>query len=89
VVARFIFAILIAPFVASAQGDNCERMAEMAKDAANLRNAGVPLTAVEKKLRKDVLKPDELAVALIVVRLVYKTNGTGEQLKREVLKNCK
>ena len=64
-------------------------MAEMGKDAANLRNAGVPLAAVEKRLRKDVSNSDELFEALIVVRLVYRTNGTGEQLKREVLKNCK
>lgn len=76
-------------FSTLSNASNCEVMAQMGQDASNLRDAGVPLSAVEKRLRKDVLDPQELAMGLMVVRLVYKTNGTGEQLKKEVLKKCK
>lgn len=64
-------------------------MADMAKDVASLRDAGVPLAAVEARLRRDVSDPDELALGLIVARLVYRTRGTAQQLKNEVLKKCK
>lgn len=88
-VIRYIFAGLLAVSVTYAQADNCETMAEMAKDVANLRDAGVPLAAVEKRLRRDVADPDELTLGLIVARLVYKTRGTAQQLRNEVLKKCK
>lgn len=88
-VVKLILACAIALFANFAQANNCETMAEMAKNAANLRNAGVPLEAVEKRLRENVGNLEELELGLIVVRIVYKTNGTGQQLKREVLKKCK
>jgi hypothetical protein len=88
-IAKFFLTFCLASFVAFAQANNCETMADMAKDVATLRDAGVPLIAVEKRLRKDVSDPEELAFALIVTRLVYKTNGTSQQLKMEVLKRCK
>lgn len=86
---RYIFAALLALFGGYAQADNCATMAEMANDVANLRDAGVPLASVEKRLRRDVTEPQELTLGLIVARLVYKTNGTGQQLRTEVLKKCK
>lgn len=86
---RIIFAFLFAFFVSFAHAGNCEYMADMAKDVASLRDAGVPLASVEARLRKDVSNPDELALGLIVARLVYKTRGTAQQLKNEVLKKCK
>ena len=89
VLLRFIFVGLLVCFMTYAQADNCETMAEMAKDVANLRDAGVPLAAVEKRLKRDVTDPEELTLGLIVARLVYKTNGTGQQLRKEILKKCK
>ncbi len=86
---KLLLAISFFCFSALSHANNCEVMAQMGQDASNLRDAGVPLSAVEKRLRQDVLDPQELALGLIVVRLVYKTNGTGQQLKREVLKKCK
>ena len=86
---KILFACLLAFFVNCAQAGNCEYMADMAKDVASLRDAGVPLTAVETRLRRDVSDPDELALGLIVARLVYRTRGTALQLKNEVLKKCK
>lgn len=86
---KIIFSSLLAFFVTFAQAGNCEYMADMAKDIASLRDAGVPLAAVEARLRKDVADPEELTLGLIVARLVYKTRGTAQQLKNEVLKKCK
>lgn len=88
-VAQLIFGALLASFMTCVHADSCETIAAMAKDAATLRDAGVPLAAVEKRLRKDVQDPEELKLGLIVGRLVYKTNATGEKLKKEVLKKCK
>lgn len=86
---KIFFSCLLAFFVNFAQAGNCEDMADMAKDVASLRDAGVPLAAVEARLRKDVADPEELTLGLIVARLVYKTRGTAQQLKNEVLKKCK
>lgn len=86
---KTLFACLLAFFVNFAQAGNCEYMADMAKDVASLRDAGVSLAAVETRLRRDVSDPDELALGLIVARLVYRTRGTAQQLKNEVLKKCK
>lgn len=86
---KLILALSFLCFSVISHANNCEVMAQMGQDASNLRDAGVPLSAVEKRLRKDVLDAQELALGLMVVRLVYKTNGTGPQLKREVLKKCK
>ena len=88
-VVKYFLVCCLASFVTFAQADNCETMAEMAKDVANLRDAGVPIAAVEKRLRRDVSDPEELTFGLIVTRLVYKTNGTSRQLKKEILKKCK
>jgi len=60
----------------------------MAKDIANIRDLGTPMSAVEERLRRDVKDQDELVVALVAVKLVYRTRGTGVQLQREILKNC-
>lgn len=73
---------------AQAQTQNCKAMAEMAKDIANIRDMGVPLSAVEERLRRDVKDQDELVMALVAAKLVYKTRGTGAQLQREILKKC-
>ena len=85
--------ICCVPFIAistiAANADNCKVMAEMAMDIANLRDASVPLAAIEQRLKRDVAGADELALGLIVARLVYSTQGTGQQLKKEVLKKCK
>jgi predicted GNAT family acetyltransferase len=64
-------------------------MAEMAHDAANLRDAGVPIASVEARLQRDVKKRDELAMALTVVRLVYRTQGTAQALKDAAIEKCK
>lgn len=84
-----IIVCILTFFVDFAQAGNCEYMANMAKDAASLREAGVPIAVVEARLRRDVLNPDELALGLTVARLVYSTRGTPQQLKNEVLKKCK
>lgn len=73
---------------AFAQKSNCAAMAEMAKDVANLRDAGVPKELVQKRLKRDVPNQEELALAILVLKLVYSTKGTGEDLKREVLRKC-
>lgn len=86
---KVIISCILAFFVNFSQAGNCEYMADMAKDVASLRDAGVPLVAVEARLRKDVSDPEELTLGLIVARLVYKTRGTAQQLKNEVLKKCK
>lgn len=86
---KYFLILSIAFFVATAKADNCKTMAEMAENVANLRDAGVPLISVEQRLRNDVSNADELMLGLIVARLVYKTNGTGAQLRKEVIKKCK
>lgn len=86
---RIFITCIFAFFVNFAQAGNCEYMANMAKDVASLRDAGVPIAAVEARLRKDVSDPEELALGLIVARLVYSTRGTPQQLKNEVIKKCK
>jgi hypothetical protein len=71
------------------QKGNCDVMAQMAKNLADLRNAGVSLVAVEDRLRKDGLSPEELSLGLTVARLVYKTSGTGQELKDAIRRKCK
>lgn len=85
---KFILSALLVLFGNSAVASNCVQMADMAKDIANLRDAGVPMAAVEARLKRDVADPAELGVAIVAVRLVYKTRATGEQLRREVIKQC-
>ena len=80
-------ALLLSCSVASA-GD-CVAMAEMASDVAKLRDAGVPSAKVEARLRSEVSAPEELDMAITVVRLVYRTRGTAEQLRAAVLAKCK
>ena len=71
------------------QKGNCDVMAQMAKNLADLRNAGVSLAAVEDRLRRDGLSPEELSLGLTVARLVYKTSGTGQELKDAIRRKCK
>lgn len=87
---KFIFLSLFASFMTTAQADkdNCHAMAEMAKNVAQLRDAGIPLVAVERRFKRDVVVPEELGLALIVTRLVYQTNGTAQQLKKAILEKC-
>ena len=73
----------------AAQADNCTAMADMAKDVATLRDAGVPLEAVEKRLKKDVSDQKESAMALLTTIIVYKSVGTPGQLKKAILEKCK
>ena len=72
-----------------AHADSCTDMAEMAADVAKLRDAGVSQAAVEARLRRDVLVAEELGMALVVTRLVYRTKGTAQELRRAVLAKCK
>lgn len=88
-VVRFALAAFLSLIITTANAGNCEVMADMAKDAASLRDAGIPLAAVVNRLKRDVSDPEELGLGLIVARLVYKTNGTPQQLRREILKKCK
>lgn len=67
---------------------SCVEMSEMAFHIASMRDAGVPKTAVENRLRRDVSDGDELSWALVVVAMVYRAPGTAEQLRREILKKC-
>lgn len=73
---------------AQTKSQNCKAMADMANDIANIRDMGVPLSSVEQRLRRDVQNQDELVVALVAVKIVYRTKGTGAQLRREIRKNC-
>jgi hypothetical protein len=88
-VSKLVLIGIFSFFISNAHADDCETMSEMAKDVANIRDAGVSLAALEARLKRDVADSKELAVGLIVARLVYKTDGTGQQLKQEILKNCK
>ena len=87
-IAGIILANFLQPMPAFAQQSNCAAMAEMAKDVANLRDAGASKEWVQKRLKRDVPNQEELALAILVLKLVYSTKGTGEDLKREVLKKC-
>ena len=71
-----------------AWANNCAEMADMSFHVASLRDAGVPKATVERRLRVDVSDPVELSYGLIVVHLFYRSKGTAEQLRREVLKQC-
>lgn len=81
-------AILALAVATDAQANNCSAMAEMAKDVANIRDMGVPLPSVEQRLRRDVKDPDELAMGILVARIVYRTRATGAQLQKEIMKKC-
>jgi hypothetical protein len=87
-VAGFFLVTFLQATPVFAQKSNCAAMAEMAKDVANLRDAGVPKEVVKKRLKRDVPNQEELALAILVLKLVYSTNGTGRDLKIEVLKKC-
>jgi hypothetical protein len=84
----FFLATFLQAMPVFAQKSNCAAMAELAKDVANFRDAGVPKDMVQKRLKRDVPNQEELALAILVLKLVYSTNGTGEDLKKEVLKKC-
>lgn len=87
-VAGFFLVTFLQAIPVSAQKSNCAAMAEMAKDVANLGDAGVPKELVQKRLKRDVPNQEELALAILVLKLVYSTKGTGEDLKMEVLNKC-
>ena len=67
---------------------NCAAMAEMAGTMARIRDTGTPKAAVEAQLRRDVSDPAELAMAITVLDLVYKTEGTADQLVAATRKKC-
>jgi len=67
---------------------DCARIADLAVNAAKLRDAGVSLQAVEKHLRRDVSKQDELDLALTVVRLIYRVKEDPETIRKAVLRKC-
>lgn len=71
-----------------ALANDCTAMADLAYDAAKLRDAGVPIASVQARLSRDVKKIDELAMALMVLRLVYRTEGTAQQLQVAILEKC-
>jgi hypothetical protein len=89
VVAKLFLVACILAFAAHVRADNCSDMADMATDVARLRDAGVHLSSVEARLRRDVSVQEELGMALIVTRLVYRTKGTAQELRRAVLAKCK
>ena len=89
VAARIFLACALVFGLAPALANDCIAMAELAHDVAKLRDAGVPIAAVESRLRREVRKPDELAMSLTVVRLVYRTEGSAQGLKDAVLSKCK
>lgn len=72
-----------------AKAGNCDSMVELATFAAKLREAGVPLADVEARLRRDVKVPEELGMSIVVVRLIYKTRGTSDEIRAVILKTCK
>ena len=89
VVAKFLIAFCVVLGSSPALANDCAAVADLAYDAAKLRDAGVPIAPVEARLRRDVKNRDELVMALTVVRLVYRTVGTAQALKDAVLEKCK
>ena len=87
--ARHLIAAALFLSCSAASAGDCVAMAEMASDVAKLRDAGVPSATVEARLRREVSIPEELGMAITVVRLVYKTRGTAEQLRAAILAKCK
>jgi hypothetical protein len=83
--ARHLISVALFVSCSAASAVDCVAMAEMASDVAKLRDAGVPSATVEARLRSDVSAPEELGMAITVVRLVYRTRGTAEQLRAAVL----
>lgn len=75
--------------IAFAQNSNCTAMADMAQDIANIRDMGVPLSAVEERLARDVPDKKERALGMLTAKIVYSVKYTGAALKKEILKNCK
>lgn len=86
---KLVAAIIVLFSCANVVAGSCEAMAEMAYDVARLRDAGVPLAALEARLRIEVPKPDELEMAMTVARLVYATRGTAAELRATTLAKCK
>ena len=84
--ARALFLFFL---VTSAHAADCTRVADMARDVGKLREAGVPAAAVEVRLRRDVTDTLQLAEALLVVRLVYSTAGSPEQIRQATISKCK
>lgn len=89
VVARLLVASCIFLGSLPVLASDCIAMADLAYDVAKLRDTGVPIASVEARLRRDVEKRDELAMAFTVVRLVYRTEGTAQALRDAVLERCK
>lgn len=87
--ANSVITVVLVCGCANALADNCHEMADLAFDAAKLRDAGVPLAAVEARLRQDVQNTDERMLGLEVARLVYQTRGTAHQLNAAMRKKCK
>lgn len=83
-----IIATFLANNIALAQSSNCLVMANMAKDLANIRDMGVPLSAVEARLARDVPDERERALGIVTANIVYSGKHKGEALRREILKKC-
>lgn len=81
-------AVLAFTVATSAQANNCVVMAQMANDVASIRDMGASLSFVETRLRRDVKDPAELAMAVLVAKIVYRTRASGADLQREVMKKC-
>lgn len=81
--------LFLISFSAVAQKNNCVVMAEMANNVANLRDAGVSIITIQQRLKRDVLNQEELALGILVTRIVYRTSGTGKEIKKAVMKSCK
>lgn len=72
-----------------AQSSSCLEMTNMAQDIANIRDMGVPLSAVEARLKRDVPDERERALGIVTANIVYAGRHKGDSLKREILKKCK
>ena len=64
-------------------------MADMAYQIAVIRDAGIPKSSIETKLKKEVKDVQELSFSIVVINIVYSTEGSPLALKNEVLKRCK
>ena len=67
---------------------HCTALAEMAGTMARIRDAGTPKAAVEARLRREVSDPAELLQAITVLGLVYRTEGTADQIVAVTRKKC-
>lgn len=85
----FSISLILFTQIAFAQNSDCTAMGDMAQDIANIRDMGVPLSAVEERLVRDVPDKKERALATLTAKIVYSVKYKGAALKREILKNCK